>query len=669
MLLVLAPCLAPAQSGLGLMPLPEKVTLGQGRLIVGADFNFRLAGYTDARLEAAVARLRQRLARQTGLPLLADTTGGAVLAVDCRGAGPANPTLGEDESYVLDVTPGGARLLAPAVTGALRGMATFAQLIAANGESFYAPAVHIEDRPRFAWRGLMLDCGRHWMPVAVVERNLEAMAAVKLNVFHWHLTEDQGFRVESKRFPLLQEKGSDGQYYTQQDIRHVVSFARDRGIRVVPEFDMPGHSTSWFVGYPELASAPGPYSIERYFGIFDPAMDPSQEKVYAFLDALMGEMAGLFPDPYVHIGGDEVRETQWKANPAIQAFAARHGFSTSPELQAYFNKRVQELLQRHGKKLMGWEEVLNPDLPTDTVVQSWRGQEALAEAVKKGFFGILSFDYYLNYGKPASFHYRNDPLGGKASDLGQMERARVLGGEACMWTEFTSAQTVDSRIWPREAAIAERLWSPADVTDVDSMYARLDVVSRGLEWTGVQHRSYERSALDRFAGGPAREALQVLADALEVNRIDLLRKQKFTTRSPRNQLLDAIPPESILVRHVETAIRNLSAPRPSPRDADYVRTVLVAWRDNHARLLPTLESNFLLKETVALSENLSKAGEIGLEALGYLEKNEAPPAGWRERQRAALAELDRPYAEMTLGASRAVRALLERAANPAVPTR
>jgi hexosaminidase len=646
------------------MPMPQKTVWGQGRLLIGADFNFRVEGYTDARLRAAVGRLRGRIALQTGLPLLADATGPLQLVVSCRGAGPKNPTLGEDESYALDVSTSGARLSAPTVTGALRGMATFAQLVSADGKSYSAPAVHIEDRPRFPWRGLMLDCGRHWMPVDVVERNLEAMAAVKLNVFHWHLTEDQGFRVESKRFPRLQEKGSDGQYYTQDDIRRVVAFARDRGIRVVPEFDMPGHATSWFAGYPELASAPGPYGVERSFGIFPPAMDPSSERVYSFLDKFFGEMAGLFPDRYVHIGGDEVLETQWKANPKIQAFSAAHGIKDSRGLQAYFNKRVQELLARRGKKVMGWAEIQDPGLPRDTVLQSWRGQDSLADSVKKGFLGVLSFDYYLNYGKPASFHYRNDPLSGAAAELDAGEKARVIGGEACMWTEFVSAQTVDSRIWPRAAAIAERLWSPAGVTDEDSMYARLDAVSRGLDWTGVRHRSYERPALDRLARAPAREALQVLADALEVDRIDLLRAQHFTTRSPRNRLLDAIPPESPALRRLEASVRALSSARPSPEDAAGVRRTLVAWRDNDARLAPALRDNFLLAEDAPLSANLSKAGALGLEALDFIEEGQAPPAGWRDRSGAELAELDKPYAEMTLGAARVARLLVERAARP-----
>ena len=415
---------------------------------------------------------------------------GATLRVECAGApsgpGAEDPSLGEDESYQLDVAPDGARLQAATVAGALHGLATFAQLVVPGAEGFQAAAIHIEDRPRFPWRGLMLDVSRHWMPLEVVERNLDAMAAVKLNVFHWHLSDDQGFRAESLRFPRLQQLGSDGNFYTQADIRHVVAYARDRGIRVVPEFDMPGHTNSWLVGYPELASAPGPYSIGRTWGVYDGALDPTREETYEFLDAFLGEMTQLFPDPYFHIGGDEVNGKQWSQSASIQAFAKEHNLEGTRGLQVYFNQRIQKLLQKYGKIMVGWDEVLHPDLPADTVVQSWRGQASLAEAASQGYRGILSAGYYLDHLSPASYHYGIDPLADAAQKLTPEEASRILGGEACMWAEYANAETVDSRIWPRAAAIAERLWSPKEAADVDSMYARMEAVSRVLEWTGVR---------------------------------------------------------------------------------------------------------------------------------------------------------------------------------------
>ncbi len=374
----------------GLMPLPMKVQEGEGRLVIDSGFAVTSTGATNARLDAAMKRLSDRISRETGLPLRKGTNR-AALVVECKTNSPQTPELGEDESYRLDITAQQATLSAATTTGALRGLETFAQLVVPGADGFEAPAVHIEDKPRFAWRGLMLDVSRHWMPVETVKRNLDAMAAVKLNVFHWHLSDDQGFRVESKRHPRLQELGSDGNFYTQNQIRDVVAYAADRGIRVIPELDMPGHMTAWFVGYPELASAPGPYSIERKWGVFAPALDPTRPEAYTFLEDVIGEMAALFPDRYFHIGGDELDDAQWKASPSIQAFERRHGMKGSAELQAWFNARVQAILKKHGKTLVGWDEILSPELSPDAVIQSWRGPDSLAEASRRGYRGVLSF--------------------------------------------------------------------------------------------------------------------------------------------------------------------------------------------------------------------------------------------------------------------------------------
>ena len=267
--------------------------------------------------------------------------------------------------------------------------------------------------------------------------------------------------------------GSDGLFYTQDEVRDLIAYARERGIRVVPEFDMPGHSTAWFVGYPELASGPGPYQIERKWGVFDPAMDPTREETYKFLDTFIGEMAGLFPDQFFHIGGDEVNGKEWDANPKIQAFMHAHGLKDNNDLQAYFNQRVQKIVAKHGKTMLGWDEILRPDLPKSIAIQSWRGPDSLAQAAKQGYRGLLSSGYYVDLMWSAERHYLTEPLSGAAANLTPEEQKRILGGEACMWSEYVSPENIDSRIWPRTAAIAERLWSPQDVRDVNSMYQRL----------------------------------------------------------------------------------------------------------------------------------------------------------------------------------------------------
>jgi len=489
----------------------------------------------------------------------------------------------------------------------------------------------------------------------VVKRNLDAMAAVKLNVFHWHLSDDQGFRVESRRFPKLQQLGSDDRYYTQTQVREIIAYARDRGIRVVPEFDIPGHTTSWFVGYPQLASAPGPYQIERQWGVFDPAMDPSRESTYGFLDAFLDEMAGLFPDAYFHIGGDEVTGKQWMSSPHIRAFMRAHHLNGAHALQAYFNRRVQKILAKYGKRMEGWDEILDSDLRHDVVIQSWRGQKALAETARLGFSGILSFGYYLDHMEPASTLYGVDPLAAESAALTSEEKSRILGGEVAMWGEFISPENVDSRIWPRAAAVAERLWSPADVRDVPAMYQRLEAVSRGLDRLGLQHNSGQVALLERVAGGAPLEPLETLAGVVTPATFgQRIRTHKYTQQTPLNRLVDAAQPESNTARHFAALV--------DQGDRAQIRTWLTRWRDNAAQLRPTLENSPLLKEDMPVSEDLSRLGAIGLEALDDLDRGQRPPEAWLAEQRTFLETLAKPQFELRLAIVPSIRKLLDLAA-------
>src|SRR5260221_1477000 len=434
---------------LNLMPLPANLQTGSGSLRIDSSFSVALTGHTEGRLDRAVQRFLRQLSRQTALPLSAKPSAKPTLTAHTDHASKEVQELGEDESYTLSITAEGAKIEAPTPLGAMHGLQTFLQLVEVSPDGFAAPAVTIQDKPRFPWRGLMIDVARHFIPLDILKRNLDGLEAVKMNVFHWHLSEDQGFRAESKKFPKLHTLGSDGLYYTQDEIRELIAYARDRGIRVVPEFDMPGHSTAWFVGHPELASGPGPYAVERKWGVFDPAMDPTRESTYQFLDAFIGEMAGLFPDQFFHIGGDEVNGKQWDGNPQIQRFMRVHKLKNNADLQAYFNTRVQKLVAKHGKTMEGWDEILRPDLPKSIVIQSWRGQKSLATAAQQGYRGLLSYGYYLDLMNTAASHYAVDPLGDAAANLSSEDLQRILGGEACMWAEYVSGENIDSRIWPR----------------------------------------------------------------------------------------------------------------------------------------------------------------------------------------------------------------------------
>jgi hexosaminidase len=629
-LLVAAATLLSAQATtqLNLMPWPAKVELGQGSLAIGSTIRISITGYLEPRLQNAVRRIGE----------IATPGSPATLVVECEHASEPVQRLGEDESYHLEITQQQARLTAPNPLGVLRGLETFRQLIVSGPGGLEASAIDIQDHPRFPWRGLHLDVARHWMPIEVIKRNLDGMAAVKLNVFHWHLSDDQGFRVESRRFPKLQQLGSDGLYYTQEQIREVIAYAGDRGIRVVPEFDIPGHTTSWLVGYPQLASAPGPYQIEREWGVFDPTMDPTSESTYQFLDVFIGEMAALFPDPFFHIGGDEVTGKQWKNSPRIGAFMRKNRLKTIGDLQAYFNRRLQKIVAKYGKRMEGWDEILDPDLPKDIVIQSWRGRKSLAAAAQHGFSGILSAGYYLDHMEPASTLYAVDPLDNDAAALTDEEKARILGGEAAMWGEFVSPENVDSRIWPRAAAVAERLWSPPEVKDVASMYRRLDQVSRSLDQLGLTHRSSYLPMLERLAAGNSLESLKTLAGVVEPATFgQRIRTHQYTQQTPLNRLVDAVRPESGTAREFAALVDRM--------DRAQMRAWLTLWRNNDVRSEPA-------------SEALRRLSAIGLQALDYLDHAERPPNSWLVEQRAFLETLKKPQGELRLALAQSIEKLI-----------
>jgi len=659
------------QSGLNLMPLPVSAQPGIGSLGVDSSFSAAFTGHTEPRLERAGERFLKQLARQTGLPLFLKPvkTAKATLVIQTDHASKEIQDVGEDESYVLEVTATGAKLTAPTPLGAMHGLQTFLQLVDVSPAGFAAPAVTIQDKPRFPWRGLMIDSARHFIPLDVLRRNIDGMEAVKMNVFHWHLSENQGFRAESRKFPKLHELGSDSLYYSQDEIRDLLAYARDRGIRVVPEFDMPGHSTAWFVGHPELASGKGPYDIERKWGIFDPAMDPTNEKVYKFLDDLIAEMARIFPDHYFHIGGDEVNGKEWNANPKIQAFMKAHGIKNNEALQAYFSGRVQKLVTKHGKIVVGWDEVLVPGVPKDIVIQSWRGQASLAQAAKQGYGGILSNGYYLDLGWSAARHYAVDPMSGDAASLSTQEKQRILGGESCMWAEYVSPENIDSRIWPRNAAIAERLWSPQEVRDPASMYVRLDFVSVRLEWLGLTHRTALPHMLQRLAGSasPAEfAALHTLTEVMEPVK-DYTREQTApavpTSSTPLNRVVDAVSLESDAGRRFgELVDQFVASACHDPAAEARLRAQLTSWRDNDAILQPLAQRSFLVKQVIANSQDLSALGTAGLAALDAIVKAQPAPDSWKEQQLALIDQVKKPKAQLLLIPAPAVQKLIEAAA-------
>ena len=456
------------------------------------------------------------------------------------------PQLGDDESYRLRISPQGIELVAPTVWGVLHGLTSLAQLWHAGA---WLPVCELMDAPRFAWRGLMLDPARRFLPLQDLLRTLSVMSLCKLNVLHLHLSDDQGFRFTSARYPEL----ASAESYRAAELRQLVAHAADLGIRVVPELDIPGHCTSWLTAYPNWGSAQTQPSTR--FGVHKACLDPSNPEVMQALAVLLGELADVFPDEFAHLGGDEVHPAWWSESDNIQEYMRQRQLAEPADLQAEFNSQVARLVRQQQRRMIAWDEVLHPQLgmqsaadagnSTALVVQNWRGATSRDRALKAGHDCVVSSGYYLDLMYPADLHYRFDPalperdlialedemlndvrLAHVAQGMrwtlqwrdapaaGQAEdRGELLGGEACLWGELVDADCLDVRLWSRMPAIAERLWSAAECTDVKDMYVRLQAWQRALaNHAGIDLWGQQRSRL--VAAGIA-EPWHPLTDLVE----------------------------------------------------------------------------------------------------------------------------------------------------------
>ncbi|KAM8960830.1 LOW QUALITY PROTEIN: beta-hexosaminidase subunit beta [Pelodytes ibericus] len=392
----------------------------------------------------------------------------------------AYPTINSDESYKLTIEDGKSVLQATTVWGALRGLETFSQLVVKDEIGvFLVNKTQITDAPRFAHRGVLLDTSRHFLPLKTILRNLEAMSFNKMNVFHWHIVDDQSFPYQSAAFPDLSSKGAYQQYthvYTTEDVQWVIEFARLRGIRVVPEFDSPGHADSWGKGQPKLLTPC--YNQGKFTGTYGP-INPILNDTYAFMHNFFQEISKVFPDGYIHLGGDEVDFSCWKSNPDITKFMADHGFGTDYcKLESFYMQQILGIVSSFNKGYIVWQEVFdNQDkINPDTIVEVWKGEkcnEELYKVTAAGFQAILSAPWYLDiigYGQDWQRYYKAEPLSFNGTDA---QKKLVIGGEACLWGEFVDATNVTPRLWPRASAVAERLWSNKQVTSVEDAYNRL----------------------------------------------------------------------------------------------------------------------------------------------------------------------------------------------------
>lgn len=622
---------------LNLMPWPQSIVLNDGSFALTKNFKVNITGNPDPRIFGGVTRFLRRLDGRTGIFFeqgfitKLNEVPDAGLQINCTKSGKIG--LYEDESYHLDIKQKQITINATSDLGALHGLETLLQMLQNNSTSFYFPNSQISDFPRFTWRGLMIDASRHFQPVDVIKRNIDGLAAMKMNVFHWHLVDDQGWRIEMKKHPKLTELASDGQYYTQEEIKNIVKYADERGILIVPEIDVPGHGSAILTAYPEIGSkvitltggtsetniqgtAIATYGIERNAGIFSPTLDPSNPKTYQLLSELFDEVCPLFPGAYFHIGGDENEGKDWDANPKIQEFKKKHKLNTNHELQTYFTMQLVPMLKKHGKQLMGWEEILTKNMSKEAIIHSWRGPnegvpagQSLINAVKNGYKTVLSNGYYMDLMYPVESHYLNDPMP-KGANLTTEEKARILGGEATMWTELVSPVTIDSRLWPRTAAIAERLWSAENITDVANMRKRLETVSFRLEELGLTHISNKAVILRNIVNNQNIEAINDFSNICEPLKGYSRNKDgtEYQMYSPLTLFADACTPDAKDALTFDDAVNQYLANKTSENKVKVV-AFLNKWIIINKDLTALSTNASLVQPILPLAKKLSDASQ------------------------------------------------------------
>jgi len=652
-----------AQAAPALMPLPKSVTMnGEGELAVQGPLDADWHGCGDpARLQRAAARLNADVLKQTGLVLEADKP--VAVSVTCR---TAESAVDVGETYRLTVSADGFAIDADGPTGVLRAFATLRQLVGLSPAGIAIPYQTIRDAPRFAWRGVMLDPARHFISVATLERQIDAMERLKFNTLHLHLSDDQGFRVESRLYPKL---NADGDYYRQAEIREIVAYAADRGIRIVPEFDVPGHSRAIVEAYPAV----GTVSKTEFLGMPAVALNPASETTYEFLERLFGEMAGLFPDPHFHVGGDEVSETVWNDDAEVQALMAREELADTKAVEGYFLRRVSKIVRKLGKTMMGWEEVTEAGLPKDTIVQAWQTSNAMADATAKGHRTIMSAGYYLNLLMPADYHYAIDPAGTSGAGLApeHAEQLRglspllaavvthalvdyprppltpeqeelLIGAEGPLWGEIASDELIDHHLWPRAAVLAERFWSSAEVRDETDMYRRLAIVAEQLTVSGLDDQANRLRIATRLTPGDVGPVVDLLAITGPVRNMahDHRIKAMLAGRrivQPLNALADAAPVDSLLSRRfADEAARYVAGEREL---AETLKGRLTAWRDNDARYRAVAVGKPMLEAALPTSALIAGLAESGLAALAALERGKPLSAAQTDVAKRLLAQV------------------------------
>jgi hexosaminidase len=509
-----------------LIPKPVIYQPGSGKFVIQPETPILVSG----EFMPAAQILRKMLAPATGYPLNVDIASQEKAKADSIRLANAEPSMNiPREGYELVISEKGIVLHASDLAGAFNGVQTLRQLLPEEIENrtiardveWSLPATRIVDYPRFSWRGLHLDVGRHFFPVEFIKRYIDLLALHKMNTFHWHLTEDQGWRIEIKKYPRLTEVGAwraatplpanretldgvpYGGFYTQDEVREVVAFAASRGVTIVPEIEMPGHSTAALASYPHLGCTGGPYQVRTWWGIEDDVYCAGNDQVFEFLEDVLGEVLDLFPSPFIHIGGDECPKVRWKECPKCQQRIQAEGLKDEDELQSYFIRRIERFLDTQGRRLIGWDEILEGGLAPGATVMSWRGIEGGIQAAQAGHDVVMSpyshcyFDYHQSENTegeppaiggflPLEMVYTYEPV----PDALDGEQAKhVLGAQGNVWTEFIpTSELVEYMTYPRATALAEVTWSSPDGRDFAEFSQRLVPFLHRLDRLGVNYR-------------------------------------------------------------------------------------------------------------------------------------------------------------------------------------
>ncbi len=507
-----------------LVPFPAHLAVQSGQFAVsdGTPLLFDKVDADSARIAAIFADLVQRT---PGLTLVPKPEGARAIVIRRL----ADPNATGKEGYRLEVTPAGVTISASQTAGLFYGTITLWQLLTqapGTAHSVTIPALQIDDAPRFAWRGLMLDSVRHFQSVDFIRTLIDAMAREKLNVLQWHLTDDQGWRLEIKKYPRLTQVGAwrvpageaaehdidpatrkpllYGGYYTQAQVRELVAYAAARNITIVPEIEMPGHAMAAIVAYPRLGTAAEPpTSVSSDWGVF-PYLYNVNDETFGFLEDVLSETMALFPGTYIHVGGDEAIKDQWKASPVIQAKMRALGIASEDALQSWFIQRVEKFLNAHGRRLIGWDEILQGGIAPNATITSWRGIDGAVAAAKAGHDAVLSPAPTLYFDNRQA-EGRDEPSGrGTIVTLGDVydfdpaptvltadERRHIIGVQANFWTEHIREQdNVSYAVFPRAAALAELGWSPAAAHDRTRFLARMPTELGRYAALGLAHSTH-----------------------------------------------------------------------------------------------------------------------------------------------------------------------------------